>query len=124
MINRSAASVYAKQPFVDWLRSLPDPADVTLDDVNADPTLFLLPEYGDDEERDALLGECYDLIFEDELSGWSLEESEWPAKRDLATFKEWFELRFHSVVLDLVDAPLVDDDDLDLDDEDAEDEEE
>lgn len=124
MINRSAVSVYVRQPFIDWLRGLPDTGEATLEAVNHDPTLFLLPEYGDDAERDALLGECFDLIFDDELSGWSLDEAEWPAKRDLATFKEWFDVRFHSVAIDLVDAPLLDDDDEDFEDEENEGDEE
>ena len=121
MINRSAVSVYAKQPFIDWLRALPDMGETSLAALNEDPLVFLLPEYGDDAEREALLGECYDLIFEDQLSGWSLDESQWPGARDLATFKAWFDVRFHSIVADLVDAPLLDDDDEDFDDEKDED---
>ena len=36
MLNRSAIIVRAKQPFLEWLRQLPDPvrADLTLEEVN------------------------------------------------------------------------------------------
>ena len=43
-INRSLLVVRAKEPFLHWVNSLPDPADVTLEEVNSDQSAFLLPE--------------------------------------------------------------------------------
>lgn len=77
--------------------------------MNQDNTVYLLPEYFYDTEQEALLDQFYDLIFEEQLNGWWTDESDWPVNRDLTTFKEWFDVEFHSAVLDLVDAPLEDD---------------
>lgn len=99
-----------KEPFLQWVKSLPDPADVSIDIINHDNTAYLLPEldYGFEEEE--LLQRYYDLIFEEQLNGWWTEKKDWPAKRDLEMFKKWFDIEFHSVVLVLVDAPLLNDD--------------
>lgn len=48
------------------------------------------------------------MIFEDQLVDWWTMNEDWPKKRDLPTFKKWFDLQFHSVVEDLVDDELVD----------------
>jgi len=37
MLNRCVVTVKTKQPFLDWLKSLPDPADETLDGVTDVP---------------------------------------------------------------------------------------
>lgn len=110
MINRSVLIVRAKEPFLEWIKSLPDPSDVSREQVDRDNTAYLLPEYSYDYEEGELIEQFYDLIFEEQLSGWWIEKNDWPAKRDLAMFKKWFEVEFHSAVLDLVDAPLEDDD--------------
>ncbi len=53
--------------------------------------------------------ECYDLIFEEELASWWTVRKDWPLQRNLETFKKWFDIEFHSVVIDIFDAPLEDD---------------
>ena len=109
MLNRSVATVRVKEPFFQWVKSLPDPADVSKDIINHDNTAYLLPnlEYGFEEEE--LLEQFYDLIFEEQLNGWCTDKNTWPKNRDLESFKKWFDVEFHSVVLDLVDAPLQED---------------
>jgi hypothetical protein len=109
MINRSILIVKAKQPLLLWLQSLPDPADFTLRQVNQDTATYLLPEYESDNERKKLLERYFDLIFEEQLSSWWQDKTDWPAKRDMATFIQWFDVEFHSVILDLVDEPLLSD---------------
>ena len=47
MINRSIVIVKAKQPFQLWLQSLPDPANLTLQQINEDSTAYLLPAFED-----------------------------------------------------------------------------
>ena len=44
----------------------------------------------------------------DQLGDWWTDPTRWPEMRDFATFKEWFDTEFHSLVLDLVDLPLKD----------------
>ena len=108
MLNRSVLIVKAKQPFLNWLRSLSDPADITLEQLNQDNTAYLLPDYTYDTEQEEILADYFDLIFEEQLAGWWKVESDWPADRDLGTFKKWFDVEFHSAILDLVDESLKD----------------
>ena len=109
MINRSAVTVKAKQPFRDWLRSLPDPPDATLEEVDSDGTVYLLSDAAYDEDPEETVRLFFGIIFEEELNGWWTDRKDWPQKRDFETFKQWFDAEFHSVVRDLVDAPLEDD---------------
>lgn len=105
-INRSIIIVRAKEPFLVWLNSLPDPENLTLDEVNRDQTVFLLPEYEDDHEKEKLLKRYFKQIFEEKLNGWWQDPDVWPSKRGLKAFKEWFDVEFHSLVFDLVDKPI------------------
>jgi hypothetical protein len=51
-------------------------------------------------------------IFENELYGWHTDEAAWPRGRDFAMFKDWFEIEPHSVVEDLCDVEIVEDDEV------------
>ncbi len=103
MLNRSAVTVRMKQPFLDWLNSLPDPPDCTLELLNRDPPVYLLPFVDFQDQQEDLLEDFYDLIFEDRLAGWWTVEEDWPRDRTFKMFKEWFECKFSSIVQDLVD---------------------
>jgi len=108
MINRCAVTVRAKQPFLDWMFTLPDMQDIDLEQVNQDPSVYLLPEVDDLADQEDLLAGFYDLIFEEELTGWWRVEDDWPETEDLELFRAWFEVTFHSGIMDLVeDEPLV-----------------
>lgn len=63
-------TVRAKEPFREWLRSLPEPTDLPLAELNEDPTAYLLPDCEDDSAREDILADFYDLIFKQELAGW------------------------------------------------------
>jgi hypothetical protein len=108
MVNRSALVIKVKQPFLDWLRSLSDPTDATLQEVNSDTIVYLLAD-GPDDAQDETIELFYNLIFEHLLNSWWTEKQDWPPARDYAMFKQWFDVELHSTVHDLVDAPLEDD---------------
>ncbi|MEW5826170.1 MAG: hypothetical protein AB1778_05005 [Candidatus Bipolaricaulota bacterium] len=109
MLNRCALTTRAKGPFLDWIRSLPEPAEITLEQLREDGIAFLLPELDEEDDLESILPQCFDLLFEAELSLWSVDESEWPQDRSLDVFLRWFDVELRSVVVDLVDAPLCDD---------------
>jgi len=46
-------------------------------------------------------------MFEEQLDGWCRVAWLWPSRRDLNAFDRWFECSFHSVVVDLCDDPLL-----------------
>jgi hypothetical protein len=106
MVNRCVLIVKPKQPFLRWVKSLPDPGTITLERLRDDTTAYLLPEYEADQDRDALLSEFYDEIFEEQLRGWWTDETTYPANRTLQKFREWFDVEFHSMVFDLGDYDL------------------
>jgi len=103
MINRCVIIVRAKQPFLDWLLSLPDMLDVSLDEINRDPKAYLLPFIDELSGQPALLEEFYEQIFEEQLAGWWTVEKDWPENRTIDLFLNWFDVLFCSWVQDLVD---------------------
>ncbi len=45
MLNRCVVVVKAKLAMQKWLQSLPDRINLTLDEINQDSTVYLLPDY-------------------------------------------------------------------------------
>ena len=114
-INRSLIVLKPKQPFLNWARALDDESkDLTLAEVAKDSTAYLVPEIWLDSDQQPILGTCYDILFEEQLAGWSTDETEWPRPRDLKVFLDWFEVEFHSLILDLCDEPILKGDEGDL----------
>ena len=106
-VNRGVIVVKPKTPFLDWANSSDDTgAVITMDEVHQDCTAYLTSEFGDDNQLRAFLEQNYPLLFEQELFDWHQDQDAWPAKRDFHTFLEWFEVEFHSVVLDLAEGEL------------------
>jgi hypothetical protein len=42
-------------------------------------------------------------LFEFQLASWTEDEATWPATRDLKTFRDWFRVDIHNVVVDVAD---------------------
>jgi hypothetical protein len=109
MINRSALIVRPKKPYLDWAAGLND-AGVT-DDLDGDETVYLIPEIEDEIEMKRVLTKVFSEIFEQELMAWHTDESAWPQMRSLAMFRQWFELEFHGIVVDLGNEAISNDED-------------
>ena len=77
--------------------------------VEGEQTVYLVPEFDDDDGAQKVLKRVFAEFFERELFGWHTDESAWPRKRTLAMFHERFEVEFHSVVEDLCEGELIDD---------------
>ena len=105
-INRCLVIVRPKQPFFDWVQSVDYDGELTLEEIREDPTAYLVPEFEDDFEQAEVFAACYDLIFEAELESWYTDPELWPEDRDLEMFLQWFDVDFHSLIFDLVDAPV------------------
>jgi hypothetical protein len=102
-VNRSVLVIRAKEPFREWILSLPEqPVNLTLEEINDDNTVYLIPEYEEDKDREKLLKKKYMEIFCELLEDWCLDETYWPKSRTIATFKKWFNVEFHSLAIDLV----------------------
>ena len=105
-VNRGVLVLKPKEKFLAWVNSSDEEDEVTLDEVLQDSTAYLTPEIENDNELRQFLEQNYDLLFEQELVGWIQDEGQWPATRDLPTFLEWFDVEFHSMVLDMAEGEL------------------
>ena len=106
-INRTAVVIRAKQPFVDWLNSVPgESSDNTLETTSTDNITFLIPEFFGHKESLAYVKKIYSETFEFELFGWYTDEELWPKNRTWKMFQEWFDIEINSEVFDLVDGKI------------------
>jgi hypothetical protein len=106
-INRSAIVVRPARPFLNWLHQVdPTSAHLTLEDLQREPTIYLVAECDSQEQAIEYLGESVRDIFEEQLDGWYRVPAVWPAKRDAAMFQSWFEISFHSMIVDICDDAL------------------
>lgn len=108
-LNRSAIVIKGKQPFLDWIHSTNEPDDksqFTLDEVNDEPTVYLIREFPDFDALDRYLKALKPKLFAAMLAGWNTDESKWP-KRTPQLFDAWFEVEGMSMVVDLEPADIV-----------------
>ena len=105
-INRAVAIIKPKQPYLEWARAAPDPIDVSLDELRQDCTAVLLPDVANDIEAEAYLRTIYQEIFTVELAAWDTNVDDWPHVRDYASFRAWFDIELHSLVLDSLKTPV------------------
>src|SRR5215510_1475516 len=95
------------QPFLDWLHRVdPTSAQLTLEDLRREPTIYLLPEWETEDEALEHLAEVSSEIFKEQLNGWYRVPSVWPEDRELNAFLRWFDCSFHSMVFDVCDERL------------------
>ncbi len=108
VINRAVAVIKPRQPYLDWASSLPGPADdITLDELRTDCTAILIPEFDNPAEAEAFIAAMADDLFEMELDSWDRDPRIWPEDRSYATFREWFDVEIHSIVLDASDDEIL-----------------
>lgn len=110
MLNRTAINVKAKMPFLKWLESLPDPfiPENGLDDINYETHIYLVDEVLGEDDHEALIVKHFPRILVDELAGWWTDENDYPAIKTADEFLYWFDVSFHSIIMDLLDEPLID----------------
>jgi hypothetical protein len=106
VINRTAISVVAGPPYVEWTRQRDADVDKgLLTVVRAQPygSAFLLPEVELEEDVHEWVEDNAAWLFEFQLAAWTDDESLWPTTRDLKTFREWFRVDIHAVVVDVAE---------------------
>ena len=114
MINRGAVILKYKEPAVKWIYEA-DPVDddpgITMKDVNCENTIYLVTNEDCDGEVavERWIRRNYKVLFESELEGWYTDPALWPKTRTYKKFKEWFEVEYHSVLIDTVGGEIYDD---------------
>ena len=111
MVNRGAVILRYKAPFIKWIKDV-DPSEnsseITMSNANEDRTVYLITD-ADAEDVQGWIRENHVSLFESELEGWYTDDTLWPENRDYKTFKEWFEVECHSVIMDTVGGEINDD---------------
>lgn len=103
VIDRAIAIIRPKQPMLDWINAYPDAHEpISLEEITDDCTTVLIPDYEDIEDAQRFIRLHYPEIFETELDQWYTDQAYWPAERDIRLFHAWFEVEFHSMIIDLV----------------------
>ena len=106
-VNRSLLILKAKEPCREWVASLPGKSKITIRDINTGCRVYLIPEFEDDQQKDAILEKIYADIFVEKLFQWCIDDVKWPQNRTFALFKRWFEPEFYPVVEDTVENDIV-----------------
>ena len=106
VVNRTAVTITGAKPYVDW--TLGTDADlnksaITVARAKTYGSAFLLPEFDLEEDLIEWVEENASWLFEFQLSAWTDDESTWPRTRDLHTFRAWFRVDVHSVVVDVAE---------------------
>ncbi len=105
-INRDIVVIKGRQALVDWINSHNPEHPVSLADVCEDCTVLLIPEYDDSEEAMSLVEGNYELLFMSEIENWYVDDALWPKDITLEKFHEWFEIEYHSMILDVLDEDI------------------
>ena len=101
-LRRTAIIVKRKEPYIQWANSLDEDGIKLGEEFEPEHTIYLIEDMtGYLIDIEGMIAPHYEFIFEEELNSWHRRESDWPARRDFATFLEWFEVECHSVVVDL-----------------------
>ena len=101
VINRAVAVIKPRQPYLDWTKSIPGPADdVTLDELRTDCTAILIPDFDTLAESEAFIADLAVELFGMELDAWDRDPTTWPENRSYGVFRDWFDVEIHSVVVD------------------------
>jgi hypothetical protein len=104
VVNRTAVTIVGAEPYVRWTTQRDADSNrgmLTVGRARPYGTAFLLPEFELEEDVQEWVEENAGWLFEFQLSAWTEDESAWPANRDLKTFREWFRVDVHSVVVDV-----------------------
>jgi hypothetical protein len=109
LLNRTAVTVVGAQPYLEWTQQ--HDADInrgtlTVARARTFGSAFLLPELEAEIEVEEWVEDNASWLFEFQLSSWTEDESTWPTVRDLKTFREWFRVDIHNVVIDVADSDL------------------
>ena len=96
--NRSAITVRAKQPFVDWINALAPESPLHVDMLGESHTYLTDPDF---DNADKHIKKYFIEIFQEELESMWTDENDWPQTINFTTFCEWFHFEISDWVQDL-----------------------
>src|SRR5580698_3312169 len=112
MVHRSAIVVVPMKPLLDWINRVEPFKTMTLEEVQKDNNIYLIPDFDEpistedlEKEIENYITKNYKEIFYHLLSEWYLGESVYP-KMNYKIFREWFKISIHTVIFDMVNKPI------------------
>lgn len=108
IIDRSALIIYSKDKmlsFINNLDSMKDEDDLTIEEINVEPSIFLIPEFDEEEEAYLYIEKNKIEIFKMMLLSW-LEDGEISINLEEELFEQWFDTLITPVVNDLISSKI------------------
>lgn len=109
-VNRSVLVVRPKDPFILWAVSIDDDAKQFEASLRERIAVYLVPQDPREVNESAPLKGFFEAVFEAELENWCTDSDLWPKNVTLKLFNQWFETKANSLVWDIVDGPLFQED--------------
>lgn len=103
IVNRGFISVTPKKAFFDWANTFEDDIQFQSDDI-LEPTIYLIEE--DFIEEGPIIERNFKGIFANELNMVTDIMEDWPEKRTMDVFNEWFEYEIGLSVFDCQSSDL------------------
>lgn len=105
MIDRAVVMLIPKAPFYEWANAVFPGSPMSAEDMD-EYSSYLLNDDILPQEPKAALEEIWEWLFEAQLFSICTDDSTWPQELSWKLFTDWFELKFSTVVYDLIDAPI------------------
>lgn len=100
-INRFALIVRPKRRYMEWANAVDtDGPRLTLDELPSLTEVYLLDATDSEADREELIDVYAEEIWEQQLDGWSTDETQWPVNRTPHALRDWFDLTFVDMVFD------------------------
>ena len=110
-INRMLAVFKPKQPYLDWINSLPGSGlKITMDDLQDGKTCYLTPVSETNEDALEFILKNAKKILQVELSGWDTSGEFWPKALNQELLLDFFDIDICSEVFDTMSGPIDRDD--------------
>jgi len=108
LVKRGALIVYAKEKMLDWVNQQDgfEHEQLSIEEINTEPTVFLIPEYEDEENAFLYIEENKNTIFTNLLFEWN-ENDKINLDVSKENFYDWFDFLITPIVNDLVNTKII-----------------
>lgn len=103
--NRSVVNIFPTKSYLDWLNYIRG-TDVSIGINDLEPISFLIKDFECKLDFDNWLECNYQLLFDIRLNYSCIDKLLWPEDRAFGVFKQWFEVKYSGLILDIEDEPI------------------
>lgn len=103
--NRCAVRIEPNKLFIDWLNyTYEGYIDKSVNVLVA--TTYLIQDLEENQLHESWLKKNYHVIFDIQLNNYCIDESLWPKNRTYSVFRDWFNIGFSDMIIDLENGPI------------------